>query len=301
MCLPYHVNAMPREGAFGLSVEDAAAIRANGHEVSLHYNFRDGFAHPGPFRREDVMAQFAAFRRRFGFEPVCTVNHCVHWTGWAEPAEWMRDAGGRADNSFTHKRFPPSNPVNSFGFSFGSAFPHYFYRDHRGGNARLDFLEQPIVAYEVGYTREGTDFPRLHRILDHAARYHLTLNTFYHPVYVAEWPTCRLAIKELLRYLDERRIAAVHLGNDALWRWWDARHRSTIGDAVREDGRLRCAVDCAAPGGLIVKLPAPGRGEVAAELDGKPVAARVREELGRPWAHVVVPQGAHRLGVTCSA
>jgi hypothetical protein len=293
--LPYHINAMARNGAFGLSTADAAAIRANGHEISLHYNFRDGFSHPGPFGKDDVLAQYAAFRRHFGFDPVCTVNHCTHWTGWVEPAEWLHEAGGRADNTFIHQQSPPGNPVNAVGFSFGSAFPHYFYRDHRGGNERFDFLEEPIVAYEVGYTRDGTDFPLLHRILDHAARYHLTLNMFYHPVYVAEWPTCRQAIKELLRYLEERRLAAVHLGNDALWRWWDARHRSTLQDVVRETDSLRCTVDCAAAEGLVVQLPLPTAGDVAVMIDGQPVPVTVREEFGRALAHVVVPSGHHAL------
>jgi hypothetical protein len=299
--LPYHINAMARDGAFGLSPEDAAAIQANGHEVSLHYNFRDGFRHPGPFRREDVLAQFAAFRQHFGFDPVCTVNHCTHWTGWSEPAEWMYEAGGRADNSFIHQQSPPGNPVNRVGFSFGSAFPHYFYRDAAGGNARFDFLEEPIVAYEVGYTRDGTDFPRLHQILDHAACYHLTLNMFYHPVYVAEWPTCQLAIKELLRYLDARQISAVHLGNDALRHWWDARHRSTLSAFVQEAGRLQGAVECAAPGGMIVQFPLPAPGGLAVAIDGQPVPATIRQEFGRTWAAGVVPLGRHDLTATVPA
>ena len=43
--LPYHINAMAtKEGKFGLSVEDARKIRANGHEIAPHFNFVEGFA-----------------------------------------------------------------------------------------------------------------------------------------------------------------------------------------------------------------------------------------------------------------
>lgn len=295
--LPYHNNAMPVGGAFGLSVADAKHIIANGHEVSLHYNFRDGFAHPGGYTRDDIFSQFDGFRRTYGFEPVCTVNHCGHWTGWVEPAEWMHEAGGRADNSFIHQQYPPMNAVNAVGFSFGTAYPHYFYRDHRGSNSRFDFLEQPIVSYEVGYTPDGTDFPKLHKILDHAARFHLTLNTFYHPVYIAEWPTCRLAIKETVRYLDERQVDAVHLGNDALWRWWDGRHRSTLEDVQHDGKKLSMRVHAASPDGLIVKAPL-GDGEAAVvTVDGRPTTCVCREEFGQNWAFVVVPAGAHRVSI----
>ncbi len=293
--LPYHINVMAKEGQFGLSREDCRAILANGHEISLHYNFRDGFQHPYAFTREDVLAQAAAFRETYGLEPVCTVNHCTHWSGWDEPAEWYREAGGRADNSFIHKKSPPGNPVNLLGFSFGTAYPHYFYRDHRGGNRRIDFLEEPITAYEVGYTRTATDFPRLHQALDHGARYHLTLNLFYHPVYVAEYPTCQQAIDEIRRYLAERGITAVHLGNDALWQWWEARHRCQVREVTSRGAELWFTAECAAPHGMIVKVPI---GEAMVELatvDGEATTHVTRREFGQNWAFLVVPPGSARV------
>ncbi len=295
--LPYHINVMARDGAFGLSPEAARAILANGHELSLHYNFRDGFQHPYAFTRDDVLAQAAAFRRTYGIEPVCTVNHCTHWSGWYEPAEWYLEAGSRADNGFVHHKSPPGNPVNRLGFSFGTAYPHYFYRDYRGGNGRIDFLEEPITGYEVGYTREGTDFPRLHQMLDHAARYHLTLNMFYHPVYVAEYPTCQQAIGELRRYLDERGLTVVHLGNDALWRWWDARHRSRVTDVQEEGTEIHFLADCRAPSGMVVKLPLGADTVAAATVGGLAGKFVLRQEFGQNWAFLVVPLGTHRVSV----
>jgi hypothetical protein len=158
--LPYHINAMPRkDGKFGLSVEDARKIRSNGHEIAPHFNFVEGFAQQLGFTRDDVLAQAAAFRRHFGAGWTCSVNHSCRWTGWAEPARWMRDAGGKADNSFVHAPSPPSNPVNRLGFAFGTAFPFWFYDDWKGGNRKIEFLEEPITAYECGYRNEQTDFP----------------------------------------------------------------------------------------------------------------------------------------------
>ena len=86
----------------------------------------------------------------------------------------------------------------------------------------------PHMANEAGanqwycYTSEATKFRVLHRSLDLAARYHLTLNMFYHPILVHQHPTCRAAIQEALRYLAETEIMATHVGNDGLWRSWSA-------------------------------------------------------------------------------
>lgn len=293
--LPYHINVMAKDGEFGLSREDCRAILANGHEISLHYNFRDGFQHPYLFTREDLLAQAVAFRETYGIQPICSVNHCTHWSGWHEPAEWYLEAGGRADNSFIHKKSPPGNPVNLLGFSFGTAYPHYYYRDYRGGNSRIDFLEEPITGYEIGYTREGTDFPLLHQALDHAARYHLTLNMFYHPVYVAEYPTCQLAIDEMQRYLAERGITAVHMGNDALWHWWDARHSSGIVDVTSQGADIRFTADCAASGGMLVKVPIGDERVESATIDSHVATCVTRHEFGQSWAFLIVPRGTHRL------
>ncbi|HEY8951282.1 MAG TPA: hypothetical protein VIP78_01800 [Candidatus Dormibacteraeota bacterium] len=229
--LPYHINAMAVDGRFGLSPSDAAAIQANGHELSLHYNFHDGVDHPYAFSESDVVVQTDAFRRTFGLDPICTVNHFVHWTGWHEPATWFSRAGVRADNSF------------------------------------------------------------LHQVLDRAAHDELTLNLFYHPVYLAEWPTCRQAIDEGLRYLAERNLDAVHLGNDALWRWWDARHRSSIDAALADGQAIRFRARCAFPDGMIVKIPAEHSAIGAILVDGEAVTHAVKTRAARYWAYAIVPAG----------
>ncbi len=144
--LPYHINILPfPDGHFGLTVEEFEHIVANGHEPSIHYNFIEGFDHPTGFTQEDVQRQWDCYMQTFGREPVASVIHWCRWIGWAEPARWMMEAGGRADNSRIGVSSPPLNPVNNIGFAFGTALPNYYYDDWRGENRRIDFLAEPIM------------------------------------------------------------------------------------------------------------------------------------------------------------
>lgn len=293
--LPYHLNLMPRRGSFSVSLEEYRKIKANGHELSLHYNFIDDFTHPNAFTEADVRAQAELYRQTYGEDPICSVNHWCCWIGWAEPAKWMAAQGGKADNCHIHRGSPPLNPVNMLGFSFGTAFPYYFYDDWRGGNRKMDFLEEPITGYELGYLPGETHFEVLHRAIDTAVRYHLTLNLFYHPVNVYHQEACRRAIEEVLRYLDERGLTAVHLGNDELWRWWTARSAGSITDVTVEGDTLTCTAACDYAGGFIVKVPLGGATAAAATCDGVPVPVQVEERFGQHWAYVAVPPGRHEV------
>lgn len=307
--LPYHINIMPdKEGKFALTAEEAKAVLANGHECSLHYNFIDNFKHPGGFEAADVRAQAKAFYETFGFRHICSVNHWVRWSGWVEPAKWMRAVDGRADNSFIHHPLPPTNPTNRLGFVFGTAYPFYFYDDYRHENAKIDFLEEPITAYEVGYSASDvTDFDMVHKVIDIAAKYHLTMNMFYHPVYIGHYPACRAAIEEALRYLESQGIIAVHMGNDGLWDWWDKRSRSQITEVmVKEDGRgcvrgVSFTTYCKYEAGMIVKVPiAPGERRFSVSCDGQAATDstfKLRHEFGRYWVYVMVPLGTHRVEI----
>jgi len=288
--LPYHINAMPRsDGKFGLSRADAQKIWANGHEISLHFNYIDNFPPGAGFTREDVLAQAAAYRQHFGADWVCSVNHWCRWTGWAEPAKWMREAGGKADNSFVHSSSPPSNPVNLLGFSFGTAFPFWFYDDWRNGNQRIDFLEEPITAYECGYVgKEETDFATVHKVIDVAARYHLTMNMFHHPIYIADYPACRLAIEEGLRYIKTRKIRALHVGNDELYRWWKARSEARVTEPRASASEIAFQATCDYPSGMIIKIPLGRRRAERATVNGKRARCVNERKFGQNWGMVVV-------------
>jgi hypothetical protein len=295
--LPYHINAMPWPGGkFGLTAEDARRIRDNGHEVSIHFNFIDDFQPGSGFARQDVLDQAAAFKREFGQDFVCSVNHWCRWTGWSEPARWMLEAGGKADNSFTHAGSPPYNPVNLLGFSFGTAFPFWFYDDWRGGNRRIEFIEQPVTAYECGYVgKERTDFPTVHKVIDQAARHHLTMNMFYHPIYIDQFPHCRAAIEEALRYLKERKIRALHLGSDALSRWWTARSETQVTRVALAGHTLSFLVETRYPDGAIIKVPLSQKTVQSVRVNGAPARSVTEQRFGQRWLLMVVPSGRSRV------
>jgi hypothetical protein len=296
--LPYHINVMYRDGSFNLTREEAAAITANGHEYSLHYNFLDGYTHPLVLSESDIEKQAAAFYRTFGRHPICSVNHWTFWTGWVEPAKWMMNAGGRADNSFIHRGSPPLNPVNLMGFSFGTSYPFYFYDDYGGDNARLNFLEEPITAYEVGYEgKDVEDFGMVHRVVDMAAKYHLLMDMFYHPPNIFSSSVCRAAVDEVLRYIDERGIRALHMGNDELCIWWEKRANSDITEVLVDPQFLSFITRCEYSDGMIAKVPLRSSTAVSVTCDGSDAVWETRNEFGGNWTYIVCPAGEHRIEV----
>jgi len=152
-----------------------------------------------------------------------------------------------------------------------------------------------MVAYEVGYTEEGTDFAMLHRAVDLAARHHLTMNFFYHPVYIARVEACRRAIDEMLRYLEERGLRPAFMGPDEVWRWWSARSEARIEEVVASAGEVSFAAECGYPSGFVVKVPL-GFGRVEeCRRNGRKVEWREAWEFGQRWAFVVLPRGRSRL------
>jgi len=303
--LPYHINAMGINGEFGLTVEDAEKIRQNGHEISLHYNFvnYEDYPQPYPFTEEDVRKQAEAFYKKFGFRQICSVNHSGCWIDWEKPAKWMLEAGGKADNSFIPGLHPLPAPLTNapfFGFGFGTSYPFYFYNDVEGRNARIDFLEEPVTAYEIGHRgsigdKETSDFEHIHTVIDFTAKYHLLMNLFYHPVYISDYPLCRKAISECLRYIEERNITAIHFGNDALWKWWDARSRSTITDVITTENAIRFTTHCEYEDGMIVKVPLQNATISSVRCDGKEAIYKVLQEFGQNWGYVITPYGSYEI------
>ncbi|MBM3212620.1 hypothetical protein FJZ33_10395 [Candidatus Poribacteria bacterium] len=295
--LPYHINIMQNEkGEFTVTKEEAQAIIANGHEPSLHYNFIDNF-NPLAFTEADIKKQADAFYNTYGFRAVCSVNHWCRWTGWAETAKWMYAAGGKADNSFIHHRLPPMNPANRLGFAFGTCFPFYFYDDYKGENKKIEFLEEPITAYEVGYSAANvTDFDIIHKVVDIAANYHLVMDMFYHPINVYNYPACRAAIEEVLRYIEEKGIIAVHRGNDGLWEWWDKRSKSQIWDVVADENQISFDTYCEYHDGMIVKVPIGSDSQnIQAKCDENRIDHKIRRDFGQNWVYLIVPEGKHKV------
>jgi len=290
--MPYHINIMRTRGQFALTADEIAHIEANGHELSLHYNYIDDFEPGSGFTRQDVLEQAALFRREFGRAPVCTVNHWARWVGGTEPVRWMLETGQRGDNGWIGLKSPPLNPTNRIDFSFGTAFPRRPYDDALHDNQPLEFIVEHVSAYEVGYQGEEVDLAMLHRAVDLAVRYHLTFNLFYHPIYIATCPGCRRAIAELRRMLDSGELSAALMGNDALVEWWQARSLASITDAEeRPDGSLTMAVHSPPGDGIIVKLCLGDRAPHRVEADGNAVDFTLRHEFGANWLFVPLAPG----------
>jgi hypothetical protein len=299
--LPYHINAMPdTKGRFAITPGDQARIEANGHEIALHYNFMDGFAHPGGFTRDDVRRQAGLFRERFGRDSVCGVTHWLRWCGWAEPARWMRECGNLADNSYIGSTSPPLNPVNTIGFAFGSAYPRFVWDDASHGNARLDFVELPIVAYEAGYEEHRVCPDRIRAAVDLAVQYRLTLDFFFHPVYVATSPACQAGIDELVRLMRQMPVPPVLMGPDRIAHWWRARTEATIDHAAECDGDVVFDAECAYGDGVVIKVPLGGSVAANARSDGDPVSVENVRQFGQQWAFMAVSPGRHRIRLSRS-
>jgi hypothetical protein len=297
--LPYHMNIMPKEGRFALTVEEARAIEANRHEIALHFNVIDGHKHPYHFTEADVREQMELFRKTFGKTSVCSVNHWCTWTGWAEPAKWFSASGGKGDNCRIHASSPPLNPTNMMGFSCGTTFPFYVYDDWRGANKRIDFVLQPIMAYETGYNNRTNqpDFTLFPQIIELAAKYHLTADMFYHPVCIHRFSSCRAAIIEFLRLLREKNVTAKHVGNDELCRWWNARSASSIGAVKASRYVVTFECDAAYDEGMIAKVPVGRRMARGATVDGSDGVFRRAREFGQEWAFVAMPRGKHTVEI----
>jgi hypothetical protein len=299
MGLPYHLNLMPdKQGRFTVSKAQFEAIKANGHENSMHYDFQTGFDHPYAFTEAEVLQQAEWYEQAFGERAACSVFHWCHWIGWAEPAEWMLKAGGCADNSRIHRTSPPLNPTNLLGYVFGTSFPYHFYRDWRGGNERLPFLSEPITMYECGYHYEDlqTDFAELHRGLEVSVQKHLTTDLFFHPVNVYRAEACREAIREVRRWLDARGAHAVHMGNDELARWWFARSATRLSEVTTSAEATEFSVTCAWPAGCVVAVPARSEQFMVRSSAERCVSVLREEDAGR-WVWVSCPAGATHVRV----
>ncbi len=290
--LPYHINCMPSNGTFPFSAQEIAQIESYGGELSLHYDFVTGFPYGAGFSRLDVDMQTILFRNYFGRPPVSTVNHWTRWVDWEDPARWMMLAGVKGDNSHFCVPLVTSNPVDCIGFAFGTAFPHFFWTSHKFGNQRLQFVELPIVAYEVGYYGDAHDYAQVERALYLAAQYHLTMDFFYHPVYIANYQTCRDAIDHLLWSIDQQGLNVLHTTPDALTLWWMDRSATTLTDVQFADGQLTFLSSTPAPGGVVVKIPIGDRQVAHAS---HPYATR--EDFGERWLMLTLPQGSHQVRV----
>ena len=146
----------------------------------------------------------------------------------------------------------------------------------------------------------------VHLPIDMAVKYHMTMNFFYHPIYIVQFPRCREAIEEIVRYIEYKKVSILHLGADQLCRWWNARSASDVrmdlgtgGSASAQEqdpaSDIRLTAHCTYESGMIVKIALPESGIARVTCNDQESAFRVKWEFGRNWLYIVVPQGQHQI------
>ncbi|MFA5864381.1 MAG: hypothetical protein WC975_06805 [Phycisphaerae bacterium] len=301
--LAYHINIQENHP---MTQEDIKHIHDNGHEVSLFYHTLpdNGFK----MTEALYLTQSEEFYKKVGCRPCATVNSVTRWNHWAGAAKWMLQAGGKADNSFTSNPLSLEHPMANgpfFGFSFGTAYPFYFHDDHDGKNKRVDYMEQPIVCYEIGHRgslldHETDTSKEVHLPLEFALKYHMTMNMFYHPAYITRYPLCRKAIQEIVKYIRDCGANVVHMGNDALAEWWEKRSESTVENLRTENDTIVFDCDCRHKGGMVVKVLLKQH-IVNVSLDTRwPAEYEIRKEFAGSWLFVNVPFGKHDVRIKLS-
>lgn len=301
MGLPYHINIMQNPvGHHPLPRESFDRLKALGCETSIHFNFITDVEHPHAFTKQELAQQLDAYRRAYDETPTCTVFHWVSWTGWAEPARWLAELGLKGDNNRIHWRYPPVNPVNKVAFAFGTAYPMHYWDDAEHGNARIDFVSLPITAYEVGYQRGvGPEPSQLHRAIELAGLWNLTMSLFYHPIYLQS-PETQAAIREALAHIDRLGLKALHMGTDELCLWWHARDASRIEWVERSNDAVTISVHAEGKHGCVVQMLAP-KGEVTVDPPLSNGGMVIREHGGTRWLYVAMPPGDSTVTIRTDA
>ncbi|GGD98436.1 hypothetical protein [Paenibacillus nasutitermitis] len=304
--LPYHINLMPIAGKFAIDSEEFKAIKNNGHDLSIHFDFVKPHFH---YTEKDIQEQINLFTEAFGETPIASVNHWCTGTGWAEHARWASAHGMKGDNSRAHAFNPPYNPINLMGYGFGTVYPHFVYDDYKHGNVKIPFVNIPIGFFEPRIYEESRveDISRIHEAIDRAAFFRWTLNMFIHPVYIAddnENKHCLPALDEVLDYLEVKRLKAIHHSTNQLCLWWIDRSQTRIDDyAVSVNANNQSVIsfvaETEAVSGVIVKLPLPASVSepIFYMLDGERKATVIQQQNGRLWALVQVPKGKHEIEI----
>ena len=305
--LPYHINVMEVAGEkIPLTKEDAVAILENGHELSCHYNFTlcDGKPRESdknnPLRatESEIKKQAERFEDKFGLKPLAGATHCCIWYGGPEPAKWMKNVGGIANNS----NASPGHIFNgsNLGFAFGTAYPYYFYEDAKNGNDRIGFMEIPITGYELGHRASSggdkmeVDLSEAVMAVDVAATYHLIFNMFYHPVYIHEESGARKAIEGFLDTIAKKEIPVVHMGTNAVAEWWNKRRESSVSNVCYDRHTWSFDASCAYKEGMIIKIPVDEKA-MNLRIDDQERAFETKEEFGYTWLYFICPWGDHRV------
>lgn len=294
--LPYHINVMPTKDSFGLSQEDARKVLANGHELSVHPDFVNGWD-KRDYSREDILRQCDLFSKRFRVRPLAYAAHCFRWCGWADTPRWLSELGMIAENNRIGVPTLPGvpNPCDQVGLMWGTTFPFHYWDDHAHGNHRIEFLSLPIHLYEVGYQEDANDFTSLHAHLELSLKFRLTSSIFFHPLFLT-LSRPRKAVDEILRLMKRRKANASHMGCDELARWWLDRSDSRLEVEKREDCMIaRVRTECGK--GVTLRIPAVMRVRPRVKVNGRTAGLFAGKGIAEGFHMLPLGAGEHEIVV----
>jgi hypothetical protein len=296
--LPYHINLICRNGEFAVDQKDIDVIKSNGHEISLHPDFISDNKPPFLPNKKELHRQIDYFIERFGYPPNTSVFHYTVWRGGSETAEWMAEKGMKGDNSF----ITPYCDKNGVLYGFGTGYPFFFYKGPEQGNERLDFIEQPITGFEMGYANlakkpedDVIDEEALRHSIDITVKNRGFLNCFYHTYRICDWKGAVNAINCILSYIEKKEYKILHVGNDRLTDWWFKRKDIFI----RKKASGYYTIENVPDEGAVIRLSIDEKTNMAPKIlvNGNEINCRARQIYGRKCMLFVLAKGNHILEV----
>jgi hypothetical protein len=314
--LPYHIN-IESENHPITPDEFNHIVNENGHEISL-YILLDENDRISP---ERIREQSDMLMKRFGITPGCCLFNVVRWYGWAEPARWLAEAGGTA----IHSKMPGNKLIShpcanstAFGMAAGTANPFHYYDNAENNNAFIPCIEIPPVGYELGHngstgvrvevSDDGTEhlgleavnlargddisinYDDVHLPIDMAVKYHTLSHFFFHPLYITEYPECRNAIHEIIRYISYLGVDVYHMANNQAADWWDERRKARAICVSSDSKGCTFKTESCETFGMIIKFPV-NRAVKNVICDGKETVYRIIQDFGKDWLHIVITSG----------
>ncbi len=284
---PYHINAMPVEGRFVITREQAEEILRLDGELALHADFT---AHP--YTKEGHNLQADLFEESFGFRTRTNTNHCfIQGDTAAERMRWLESCGILADNGKLGEI--DTSDINAFnlcGYAFGTAFPRFTCDDPAHKNRRIATVEIPITYYEPRYSRgevEKYDHPeRITGYIEDAVAHARIIQFFLHPHYLAPDRTSTryaLAALDLAReHWESQGYRPLLTTTDAVAAFWHARANAVL----QAESETRLTVSTEAP--MLLRLP---NGVKSVKIDGVETQVQTRRVRGEEIALAAIPAG----------
>ncbi len=90
----------------------------------------------------------------------------------------------------------------------------------------------------------------------------------------------------------------LHMGNDQVCHWWNARSRSGIDGIILQENSLQFRCNCLYSSGMIVKIPLCVGSGFQVLCGSSAIPYEEKNEFGRKWIYFSVPAGEHKIELT---